>query len=226
MNRLFVIAIMAVFILSASAAHAALVDISDWSYDGPWQMLYRVYNAMYGTTLANSTELEALENDAVIASGLFSVNSDKLWLAYRNTGAVLTLDAYYNSSYHNLVTNLPAMYLFDDPPVIWYPIAANTPFSLRGTAYSVTDPGQLWYSQMALNSDGRYHYIALNTPNPHEYMIAYEDMSHSSDWDYNDNIFILQGQPDNNVPEPATMALFAIGLAGVVLRKVRKCGGA
>lgn len=208
------------FLAIASVSHAALVDLSDWSYDGAAARLFNVYNALYGTSYTNNTQLEARENDALIAGGFFTVNYDKLWLAYRNTGATLTMDAYYNGAYHNLVTDLPPMYLFDNPPVIWYPIVAGEPFSLRGTAYAVTDPGQLWYSQMSLNADGRYHYVVLNTPNSHEFLIGYEDMSRSGDWDYNDNIFVLQNSP--NIPEPATMVLFAIGLTGVgILRKKR-----
>jgi hypothetical protein len=54
----------------------------------------------------------------------------------------------------------------------------------------------------------------------YEYVVGFEDMIQGSDFDYNDAVFAIRGV--STVPEPATVASLAAGLAGVGAARRRR----
>ncbi|MBP7055559.1 MAG: PEP-CTERM sorting domain-containing protein [Candidatus Omnitrophica bacterium] len=91
--------------------------------------------------------------------------------------------------------------------------------------------GTIWSSLVSENSDGRDHMVTYRIINSGgtnysigDYVIAWED---GTDWDYNDMVFVLHDVTNNPetshaTPEPATMALMGLGLAGLVARKKKR----
>ena len=84
-----------------------------------------------------------------------------------------------------------------------------------------------WYSDKSLNSDGVNHVYstdfggdALIPAGPY---VAFEDLQGGGDRNYNDETFVFTNvSASNNVPEPGSVALVGIALAGLAVSRRRK----
>ena len=104
------------------------------------------------------------------------------------------------------------------PPNNVIPDAAN-PFGLFMLA-----GGQYWHSEEALNPGGfnalRVYKAPAGHPVANEYVFAWEDRGAAGDRDFNDLVLTISNV--RVIPEPTSMLLLGLGLAGAAVRRLRK----
>ena len=193
--------------------------------------LFDIYNAIYGTTLANNQELH--DN--------YHVYPADVWVVLGGAGGPVSVRARYASlqstfGYYNPPGALAPAYTamgtvtsqgFNptvawaagfDPPDNQIPDTAN-PFGLFMLA-----GGQYWHSEEALNPSAfnalRVYRAPAGHPVPNEYMFAWEDRGASGDRDFNDLVLTISNV--QVIPEPTSMLLLGLGLAGAAVRRLRK----
>ncbi|MFE8073332.1 DUF4114 domain-containing protein [Marinobacteraceae bacterium S3BR75-40.1] len=81
--------------------------------------------------------------------------------------------------------------------------------------------GDQWFSKNSLNDDGEDHMLAFQRKaDPNKFILFWDDQNGGGDRDFND--FVARVNFVQPVPEPGTLALLGLGLAGLGARFRRK----
>ena len=98
-----------------------------------------------------------------------------------------------------------------------------------GYYLDVAETGDIYYSDTALNSDAFDHMLAYQgigeeleiSPyaagpwSSSEYILAWEDLNGGGDRDYTDFVVMVGSVSTTSVPEPASLILLSLGIAGI-----------
>ena len=87
-----------------------------------------------------------------------------------------------------------------------------------------TPGGTIWSALEADNPNGLDYMVTwVDASDPYHYFIGFEDLAFpGSDGDFNDFVIELRNVLDAPIPEPTTLTLLALGLAGLGYTRRRK----
>lgn len=121
------------------------------------------------------------------------------------------------------------------------PVGLNNHTTLYGTRFvfgqvhggdslaffiDVLDTAERFYSDKSLNSDGVNHtwtdIYSGDALVPAGFNLAFEDLTNGGDFNYFDHSFVVRIESVGTIPEPASIALLGLGIAGLGFARYRK----
>jgi hypothetical protein len=176
--------------------------------------VYEIYNILYGTDFESSEDLPTVDPDDVF-EGCYDIEVQARYAGAPETGFGYYQPTGATGGEVELLTTTGVIDPEDDGPTA--SVNLDDPF---GFYIEIKPAGRFWYSESGLNSDLFDHMILFSTPDPQVFLMAWEDKPvDNSDLDYNDLVLEITRCV---IPEPTSMVLVGLGLAGMAARRFRR----
>jgi len=225
--------IVALAVVLAAALPAGAINIPSPTPHAAELDVYEVYNNLYGTVFTSNVDLD-VQRVVDLQTFLLPLGSDLYVEAQARYATVVSEFGYYTPVGALVVYNA----LFSVTGV------GNVSGAGFDGVISTSDPfafymdpagAALWYSEQGLNPLGEDHMVAYSVAgDPSVLLLAWEDVplparqstvaplngGPAPDGDYNDLIVELRLR--EIVPEPASILLFGMGIAGMGAVRIRR----
>lgn len=211
-----------------TAAHAAMVNPLNTPHANE-QSLWQIVNTVYGTSFTSNTEMNFAQVGTEVYTGGFTATARAIYAGNSQEFGWYepVLPAPLTASSLNPLFSVSGMgYL---PAGMTASFSTPNTFGLYLRSISPRDgSSQTWYSEVGRNSDGMDHQalydlqlLTGNSAFAGSFLSAWEDLraGHQlADLDYNDLVLQLDTFV---VPEPSTLTLLGLGIAGLAARRLR-----
>jgi len=227
-------------------AMGSVVPNDPWAYDpvtAPTDEynLYELYNMIYGTGYTSNLELDVMRV-VDVETWLLDISQLPVGVTAEARYAWLEHDFGWYDATTGVETeifgdmNMSSGFLTGMTATI-NPGAGNEFGFYLGVTDPVNQVENTWYSESDLNWNwaqdptsgewyqnwGDDHLVVYSTADANTFLLAWEDMvlGHPQGHDDYNDLLIEIRIPENIIPEPTSMVLLGLGIAGMLVRKLR-----